>query len=168
MKAMSLKIFKRQRLYRKNFKVEYFSEFEAIFKNILGDYSGAPGWLNHEQNRRSKISWHCPFKETISYQFVLSNCTMKKGVFMCKNITMVFVDYCYSSLLKHVLFYRINTLRFNALQEENKAIERFDTSKIKNLSLLQYFENSFLLLFKTIHRREQSFLVITKNYLGSL
>jgi len=43
---------------RKNFKVEYLGEFEAIFKNVLG----APRWLNHEKNRRSKISWHCPFK----------------------------------------------------------------------------------------------------------
>jgi len=46
---------------RKNFKVEYLGKFEAIFKNNLGGYSGTPGWLNHEKNRRSKISWHCPF-----------------------------------------------------------------------------------------------------------
>jgi len=28
---------------RKNFEVEYLGEFEAIFKNILGGYSGAQG-----------------------------------------------------------------------------------------------------------------------------
>jgi len=36
-------------MLRKNFKAEYLGEFEAIFKNILGGYSGAPGWLNHEK-----------------------------------------------------------------------------------------------------------------------
>jgi len=33
-----------------NFKVEYLGKFKAIFKNILGGYSGALGWLNHEKN----------------------------------------------------------------------------------------------------------------------
>jgi len=31
---------------RKNFEVEYLCEFEAIFKNILGGYLEAQGWLN--------------------------------------------------------------------------------------------------------------------------
>jgi len=39
----------------RNFKVEYLSQFEAIFKNILGGYSGTPGWLNHEKTWRSKM-----------------------------------------------------------------------------------------------------------------
>ncbi len=26
-------------------------------------YSGALGKLIHEKNQKSKISWHCPFKE---------------------------------------------------------------------------------------------------------
>jgi len=36
-------------MLRKNFKVKYFGEFEAIFKNIFDGYSGALGWLNLEK-----------------------------------------------------------------------------------------------------------------------
>ncbi len=30
------------------------------------EYSGAGGKLIHEKNQKQKISWHCPFKGTIS------------------------------------------------------------------------------------------------------
>ncbi len=30
-------------------------------------YSGAWGKLIREKNRKSKISWHCPFKETTMF-----------------------------------------------------------------------------------------------------
>jgi len=50
---------------RKNFKVEYLYEFEAIFKNILGGYSGAPGWLNLEKKPEVKnlmtLSLYCKY-----------------------------------------------------------------------------------------------------------
>jgi hypothetical protein len=40
----------------------YLGEFEAEFKKALARESGAQGVLFDEKNRRSKISWHCPFK----------------------------------------------------------------------------------------------------------
>jgi len=48
---------------RKNFKVEYLGEFEAILKNILGGYSGALGWLNYEKNRSRKSRDTVPLTE---------------------------------------------------------------------------------------------------------
>ncbi len=31
------------------------------------EYSGAAGKLIHEKNQKQKISWHCPFKDTVSW-----------------------------------------------------------------------------------------------------
>jgi len=64
--SILLKNFKRQRLcHAKITKSNILAKYEAIFKNILGGYSRAPGWLNCEKNRKSKILWHCPFKEAL-------------------------------------------------------------------------------------------------------
>ncbi len=43
---------------------KYLREFSKKFKAALLVYSGAWGKLIHEKNQKSKISWHCPFKET--------------------------------------------------------------------------------------------------------
>ncbi len=40
--------------------------FEKKFETTLMVYSGAWGKLIHEKNQKSKISWHCPFKQTYS------------------------------------------------------------------------------------------------------
>jgi hypothetical protein len=42
----------------------YLGEFEADFKKDLARESGAQGVFFDEKNRRSKISWHCPFKHS--------------------------------------------------------------------------------------------------------
>jgi hypothetical protein len=41
---------------------EYLREFSKKLETALIVYSGAWGKLIHEKNRKSKISWHCPFK----------------------------------------------------------------------------------------------------------
>jgi hypothetical protein len=40
----------------------YLDEFGAEFKKALARESGSQGVLFDEKNRRSKISWHCPFQ----------------------------------------------------------------------------------------------------------
>ncbi len=37
-------------------------EFSKKFETTIMVYSGAWGKLIHEKNKKSKISWHCPFK----------------------------------------------------------------------------------------------------------
>jgi len=56
---------------RKNFEVEYLCEFEAIFKNILGGYLGAQGWLNCEKTGGQKSRDTVPLKPTLweSYRY---------------------------------------------------------------------------------------------------
>ncbi len=48
---------------------EYLREFSKKFKTVLLVivYSGAWGKLINEKNQKSKISWHCPFKEDTSF-----------------------------------------------------------------------------------------------------
>jgi hypothetical protein len=41
---------------------KYLREFSKKFETALIVYSGAWGKLIHEKNRKSKISWYCPFK----------------------------------------------------------------------------------------------------------
>ncbi len=41
--------------------LEYLREFSKKFEMALMVYSDAWGKLIHEKNRKSKISWHCPF-----------------------------------------------------------------------------------------------------------
>jgi hypothetical protein len=45
----------------------YLGEFEAEFKKALARESWEQGVLFNEKNRRSKISWHCPFNKNVSY-----------------------------------------------------------------------------------------------------
>ena len=40
-----------------------FENFLKKFETALKVYSGAWGKLIHEKNQKSKISWHCPFKD---------------------------------------------------------------------------------------------------------
>jgi hypothetical protein len=69
----------------------YFGEFEAEFKKAIGRESGAQGVLFDEKNRRSKISWHCPFKRSRKFPKKL----LSKKCFWCQLIG----DYWWSSLL---------------------------------------------------------------------
>ena len=45
-----------------NFVIKYLREIKTEFENTLTCLSGAQMGLNHENNWRSKISWHTPFK----------------------------------------------------------------------------------------------------------
>ncbi len=42
---------------------KYLSKFSTKFKMVLLGYSEAGGKLIHEQNKKQKISWHCPFTQ---------------------------------------------------------------------------------------------------------
>ncbi len=44
---------------------EYLREFSKKFEMAVLVYSGAWGKLINEKNQKSKISWHCPFKESL-------------------------------------------------------------------------------------------------------
>jgi hypothetical protein len=43
---------------------EYLGEFSKKFETVIMGYSEAGGKLIHEKNLKSKISWHCPFKDS--------------------------------------------------------------------------------------------------------
>jgi hypothetical protein len=43
-------------------EVEYLREFESVFETALSHESVDPEVLFDEKNKRSKISWDCPFK----------------------------------------------------------------------------------------------------------
>jgi hypothetical protein len=45
-----------------NLELRYLREFLKKFETALMVYSGAWGKLIREKNKKSKISWHCPFK----------------------------------------------------------------------------------------------------------
>ncbi len=45
---------------------EYLREFSKKFEKAVLVYSDASGKLIHEKNQKSKISWHCPFKLSVT------------------------------------------------------------------------------------------------------
>ena len=59
-----------------NFKFEYLRENEFLRKTILACLSGAQMGSIHE-NKRSKISWHCPFKKRNFWKGVQNNLVQK-------------------------------------------------------------------------------------------
>jgi hypothetical protein len=46
-----------------NLSCKYLREFSKKFETALMVYSGAWGKQIHEKKPKSKILWHCPFKE---------------------------------------------------------------------------------------------------------
>ncbi len=66
------KICRRCRWYRRStLSCKYLREFLKKFETALLVYSRAWGKLIHEKNQMQKISWHCPFKGTVSRDFRL-------------------------------------------------------------------------------------------------
>ena len=66
-------------------KFKYLGEIETEFENILACLSGAQMGLNHEKNWRLKISWHTPFKQSLSDWTEDSGSQREKNIFQfCK------------------------------------------------------------------------------------
>ncbi len=50
---------------------EYLRKISKKFATVFTEYSETGGKLIHEKNQKLKISWHCPFKGTVSRDFRL-------------------------------------------------------------------------------------------------
>jgi hypothetical protein len=48
-----------------NLELRYLRDFSKKFETVLIGHSGVGGKLIHKKNQRQKISWHCPFKNSV-------------------------------------------------------------------------------------------------------
>ena len=68
-----------------NFVIEYLDEIVTEFENNLACLSGAQMGSNHEKNRRSKISWHTPFKKQNYSNFYEKRATEGKTIWHARD-----------------------------------------------------------------------------------